>query len=205
MTAMLEKSQIPVQHQQEMTEPHRFTSAEYHKMHESGVFPAEQRTELIRGEIYFMSAMGKAHHDALRILNRLIFRAYSDLVEIVQQSPIIVWNDSEPEPDFALVKPDFGGGLPAARDVLLAIEVSDSTLKYDQLKKLPEYARSGIPETWIVNLNDQQLEVYRQPDGEQYLQLQIVKPQTAIAPSFAPEVTLEWWTALETKEEPRNG
>jgi Uma2 family endonuclease len=202
MTAMLEKPQ-----EQPPTEmqPHRFTSAEYHKMVESGVFAPEQRSQLIRGEIYFMSAMGKAHHDALRILGKLLFRAYTDLAEIIQQSPIIVWDDSEPEPDFALLKPDFGGGIPSARDALLVIEVSDSTLRFDRSTKLAEYARSGIAETWILNLIDRQLEVYRQPSGEKYLQLQILEPETSASPLFAPESKLEWWTALETKDASADG
>ncbi|NJK46144.1 MAG: Uma2 family endonuclease [Pleurocapsa sp. SU_196_0] len=202
MTAMLEKPESKLQG---IAEPHRFTGLEYRRIAESGVFPAGQRTELIRGEIYFMSAMGAAHYKAIKILTRLLSERYSSLAFVVPQAPIIVWDDSEPEPDFVLLTLESDAHPAPARDVLLAIEVSDSTLKYDQHKKLPEYARSGIPETWILNLIEGQLEVYRQPDGEQYLQLQIVKPQNSIAPLFAPEVTLEWWTALETREAPADG
>jgi Uma2 family endonuclease len=189
MTAILENTGANL-------EPHRFTVQEYQRIFESGILPSDQRNQLIRGEIYFMAAMGKAHHDALRILGKLLFKAYSDLAEIIQQSPVVVWNDSEPEPDFALIRSDFPGGIPEAKDVLLAIEVSDSTLKFDREKKLPEYARSSIPEVWILNLNEQQFEVYREPNGEQFLQLQILKPERAVSALFVPEVTLEWWDAL---------
>jgi Uma2 family endonuclease len=189
MTAILENTGANL-------EPHRFTVQEYQRIFESGILPTDQRSQLIRGEIYFMSAMGKAHHDALRILGKLLFKAYSDLAEIIQQSPIVVWNDSEPEPDFALIHSDFPGGIPEAKDVLLAIEVSDSTLKFDREKKLPEYARSSISEVWILNLAEAQLEVYREPSGEQFLQLQILKPERIVTALFAPEVTLEWWDAL---------
>ena len=188
MTATLENPNTTL-------EPHRFTVQEYQKIFESGILP-QQRSQLIRGEIYFMAAMGKAHHDALRILGRLLFKAYQDLAEIICQSPIIIWNDSEPEPDYALIRSDFPGGIPEARDVLLAIEISDSTLKFDREKKLPDYARSSIPEVWILNLIEDQLEVYREPNGEQFLQLQIFKRERAVVALFAPEVKLEWWKAM---------
>lgn len=181
-------------------EPHRFTIAEFQKMYELGLVP--RRSQLIRGEIYFMAAMGAPHYEAIRILTKLLLKMYGDRAEIVPQAPIIVWDDSQPEPDFALIKPDYPGGVPNAKDVMLAIEVSDSTLKFDREKKLPDYARSGIPETWILNLNERHLEVYQRPDGEQYLSIQIVKPENTIAPLFAPDVMLEWWRALsEVKTE----
>lgn len=180
--------------------PHRFTVAEFQKMHELGLVP--RRSQLIRGEIYFMAAMGAAHAYAIAVLTELLVQTYSTHARVSPQCPIVIWNDSEPEPDFALIKRDASRGLAQARDVLLAIEVSDSTLKFDREKKLPDYARSGIPEAWILNLNDQQLEVYREPSGEQYLQLQVVKPEKLIAPLFAPESSLEWWHALpEAKTE----
>ncbi len=181
-------------------EPHRFTVAEFQKMYELELVP--RRSQLIRGEIYFMAAMGAAHSDALRILGKMMYRALIDRAEIIQQSPITIWNDSQPEPDFGLIEPDYPGGVPNAKDVMLTIEISDSTLKFDRQKKLPDYARSSIPESWILNLNERHLEVYRQPDGEQYLQVQVVKPETLIAPLFAPDVMLEWWHALtEVKPE----
>ena len=195
MTATLENPNTTL-------EPHRFTVQEYQKIFESGILP-QQRSQLIRGEIYVKPAMGKAHHDALRILGKLLFKAYEDLAEIICQSPIIIWNDSEPEPDYALIRSDFPGGIPEARDVLLAIEISDSarrcvlesrsdsTLKFDREKKLPDYARSSIPEVWILNLLENQLEVYREPNGEQFLQLQIFKRERAVAVLFVSEVKLE--------------
>ncbi len=193
MTAILEKPKANL-------EPHRFTVAEYHRIYESGVLPAQPRSQLIQGEIYFMAAMNKAHFDALRILNRILLRAYGGLTELSGQAPISVWDTSEPEPDFALLRADYPGGIPEARDVLLVIEVSDSSLKFDREKKMPEYARSGIPEAWILNLEERQLEVYRQPSGTKYLQLQILLDAMPVAPLFAPEVFLDWFIALEEKK-----
>ena len=178
--------------------PHRFTGAEFRKMHELGLVP--RRSQLIRGEIYFMAAMGAAHAKAITILTELLVQAYSTHVKVSPQCPIVIWDDSEPEPDFALIKRSVLPGLPHAKEVLLVIEISDSTLKFDQEKKLPDYARSGIPEAWILNLVDGQLEVYRQPSGEQYLLMQIVKPGTGVAPLFAPESALEWWRSLIVDE-----
>ena len=190
MTAILEKPQT-------MFEPHRFTVSEYHRIYESGALPREPRSQLIQGEIYFMAAMNKAHFDALRILNRMLLKTYGSKIELSNQAPVSLWDLSEPEPDFAILRADYPGGIPEALDVLLVIEVSDSSLKFDREKKMPEYARSNIPEAWIVNLEERQLEVYRQPSGEKYLKLQLVLEGTPFAPLFAPEIMLDWTKALE--------
>ena len=192
MTATLEQPAKEIEIQ-----PHRFSSLEYHAMHEAGVFRHQQRMELIRGEIYFMAAMGAAHYRAIRVLNRILSHHYSSLAYIVPQAPIKTWDNSEPEPDFALLKLESRDDPPFAKDVLLVIEVSDATVKFDRSVKLAEYARSSIAEYWILNLKDRQLEVYRQPDGERYLNIQIVKPDAVFAPLFALEVTVKWFTALE--------
>ncbi len=196
MTATLEQPPKETEIQ-----PHRFTALEYHAMHEAGVFGIEQRMELIRGEIYFMAAMGAAHYRAIKILNRLLSRAYSSLAYIVPQAPIKTWDNSEPEPDFALLKLESKDDPPFAKDVLLVVEVSDATVRFDQSVKLAEYARSSIAEYWLLNLKDRQLEVYRQPDGERYLNLQIIKPDTAFALLFAPDVTADWFSALEVQSD----
>jgi Uma2 family endonuclease len=192
MTAILEKPQT-------MLEPHRFTVSEYHRIYESGALPREPRSQLIQGEIYFIAAMGAAHADAITVLTELLVEAYVKKAKISPQVPISIWNASEPEPDFALLKRTAPRGVATAQDVLLVIEVSDSSLKFDREKKMPEYARSGIAEAWIVNLEERQLEVYRQPSGERYLQLQLVLEGTPFAPLFAPEIMLDWTKALEDK------
>jgi Uma2 family endonuclease len=177
-------------------EPHRFTVEQYHKMLESDALPHQPRSQLINGEIYFMAAMNRAHFDALRILNRLLLAQYGSLAEVASQAPVRVWDTSEPEPDFMLLRSDYPGGIPEAADVLLAIEISDSSLEFDRSKKLPEYARSGIPEVWIVNLRERQLEIYRQPEQKQYLQTQVLLYTTPATALFAPDVRLEWFKVL---------
>lgn len=202
MTSLLE-SHVPTLH--------RFTVTQFQKMHESGVFPPDQRTQLIRGEIYSLPPIAsfeafscevRAHHRAFRKLNTLLVKAYADVADIAPRAPIITANDSWLEVDLSLIKLACQNDPAQANDVLLAIEISDSSLKFDRQTKLLDYARSGIAETWILSLNDAQLEVYREPDGEQYLQLLVMKPEKTVTPLFAPDGTLEWWLALpETKSE----
>ena len=193
MTATLEQPAKEIE-----IRPHRFSSLEYHAMHEAGVFGHQQRMELIRGEIYFMAAMGAAHYRAIKILTRLLSQTYSSHAYIVPQAPILIWDDSEPEPDFALLTLENTSHPAPAKDVMLVVEISDATVRFDQTVKLAEYARSSIAEYWILNLKDRQLEVYRQPDGERYLSVQIVKPDIAFAPLFAPNVGVAWYSALES-------
>jgi Uma2 family endonuclease len=106
-------------------EPHRFTVDEFQKLYEAGVFPPEQRFQLIAGEVYFMAAMGAAHAQAITVLTELLVINYSFHAKISSQVPITIWNDSQPEPDFILVKRDAPRGIALAEDVLLAIEVSE--------------------------------------------------------------------------------
>jgi Uma2 family endonuclease len=109
----------------EIQQPRRWSGEEYRRLYESGVFPADRRSQLIQGEVYFMAAVGKAHYKAIKIFNRLLTKLYGDLADIVPQAPIVLWNDSEPEPDFALVHLDSTNDPAHAKDVVLAIEVSD--------------------------------------------------------------------------------
>jgi Uma2 family endonuclease len=178
--------------------PHRFTGEQYRKMYDLGVFGFEQRSELIAGDVFFMAAMGAAHYRALRIFGKLLYRTFLDQFEIAQQAPIRLSDDTEPEPDFSIMNLNFADGVPRALDVFLAVEISDSTLIFDQKKKLPQYAQSGIPETWILNLVERQIEVYRLPKGSKYLQCQIFLTGQPVAPLFSPDSSLVWWTALSS-------
>ena len=178
--------------QETMLEPHRFTVAEYHRIYESGALPRQPRSQLIQGEIYFMAAMGAAHADAITVLTELLVKAYVKEAKISPQVPISIWNASEPEPDFALLKRTSPRGVATAKDVLLVIEVSDSSLKFDREKKTPEYARSGIPEVWILNLEERQLEVYRHPDGWRYASSFTVKDASPTACLAFPNDLIDW-------------
>ncbi|MBI1923149.1 Uma2 family endonuclease [Candidatus Poribacteria bacterium] len=145
----------------------RFTVPEYHRMIEAGILSEGDRVELMDGVIIKMPAK-KARHSA--VTNRITARFYRIVPEgealLRGQDPIILTDDTEPEPDLVLVKPredDYLRAHPSPGEVLLLIEVSDTTLEYDQEIKLPRYAASGIPEVWIFNLVDDRIEVYRDP------------------------------------------
>jgi len=129
---------------------HRFSVDAYHRMSETGILHPADRTELIDGEIVEMTPVGSSHIGAVFALNRLLMRAAPEGVTVSVQSPIQMGDRSEPEPDLALLRARPDGyrtpPLPSAADVLLIIEVSDTSLRYDREVKLALYARHGVPE-----------------------------------------------------------
>jgi len=153
---------------------HSFTVEEYERMGEAGIFPPNARLELIEGEIYEMSPIGSPHAacvDALALLfNEVARRRF--IVRV--QSPIRLNDFSEPQPDVSLLRwrDDFyRGAHPTPADVLLVVEVSDTTTETDRKVKVPLYARAGIPEAWLVNIPDGRIEVYSDPSGDAYGQV----------------------------------
>ncbi|BAZ40068.1 hypothetical protein NIES4101_60290 [Calothrix sp. NIES-4101] len=146
--------------------PKRFTIDEYHKLIEIGFFNENDRVELIRGELIKMAAKGTLHSVCSTILCRKLDRLLGDRVAIRGQEPITLSNNSEPEPDVIIARgkdEDYLAHHPYPEDILLVIEISDSTLDYDQKTKLSLYAEAGINHYWIVNLPARQLEHYSQP------------------------------------------
>lgn len=132
--------------------PKRFTIAEYHRLAELEFFSEDERVELIQGEILQMAAKGTAHSECNTRLFRELVQLIGDRAIVRGQEPISLPPNSEPEPDFAIVRDRSNGYLsahPSAADVLLVIEVADSSLNYDQKTKLALYAESGIPHYWI--------------------------------------------------------
>jgi len=144
----------------------RFTLAEYNRLTELGFFGEDDRVELIRGQIIQMAAKETAHEVCITRLNRELLLLLGDRATLRIQSPIILLTDSEPEPDFTIVQSRFDDYLsahPSSADVLLVIEISDSSLEYDQKVKLPLYAEAGIHDYWIFNLVQYRLETYSEP------------------------------------------
>jgi Uma2 family endonuclease len=144
----------------------RFTLTEYHRLTELGFLKASDHIELIRGEIVHMAAKGVAHEVCITRLCRELPKRLGEAVTIRCQSPITLPCNSEPEPDFVLVcnRPDdYISGHPAPNDILLVIEVSDSSIAYDQTTKLSLYAENRIADYWIFNLLDAVLECYSDP------------------------------------------
>ena len=144
----------------------RFTIAEYHRLIELGFFGENERVELIKGEIIQMAAKGKSHSTFNRRLIRELTQLLGNRATLQSQDPISIPPNSEPEPDLAILRnraDDYLIDNPCPSDILLLIEISNSTLKYDQEVKLPLYAEAGISDYWIFNLIDNCLECYSQP------------------------------------------
>lgn len=144
----------------------RFTLNEYHRLAELGFLGENDRVELIRGQIVEMTAKGTAHEVCITKLLRELPKLIGDRATLRCQSPLVLPTDSEPEPDLTIVRnraDDYLSSHPKPADTLLVIEISDSSLSYDQEIKLPLYAEAGISNYWIFDLVENHLEVYSEP------------------------------------------
>jgi Uma2 family endonuclease len=171
----------------------KFTVDEYHKMGKSHVFHPEERLELIKGEIIKMSPIGLKHASMVNRLSNLFYRNLAEEIIISIQNSIKLNDNSEPQPDLVLAKyrDDFYANKPIeAEDIYLLIEVSDSTLKYDRETKIPLYAENKVNEVWLVNLNNNTLEVYRQPENNSYQHFQKLTSNQTISPLDFPELII---------------
>jgi len=153
-------------------------------MAETGILPEGQAVELLEGEIYTMSPVNSPHASCVKKITRLLYATLEQHAYLVSvQDPIRLDAHTEPEPDLAVLRyrADFyQHAHPSPQDVLLIIEVSDSSLHKDLTIKLPLYAKAGIPEVWIVNLADNTLAVYHQPANNAYGQHAIYHPADAV-------------------------
>lgn len=144
----------------------KFTIGEYHKLLDLGFFSENDRVELIRGEIIEMAPKRTPHSVCNSLLWKQLYELIGKQAEIRVQEPIVLPSNSEPEPDVVIARKKADNYLsahPTVRDLILIIEISDSTLKYDKEVKLPLYAEAGVNNYWIVNLVDRCLEIYSNP------------------------------------------
>lgn len=170
----------------------RFTVQDYHRMAEAGILHEDDRIELIEGELVEMAAIGSRHFTCVNTLNHLLVREVSGEAIVSVQNPVRLDEHSEPEPDLAVIRPrDYRESLPGPDDVLLLIEVSDTTLSYDRNVKLPLYARSGIPEVWILDLAGETVERHTGPSGEIYRHLERSQRKETLASSILPELVFD--------------
>jgi Uma2 family endonuclease len=171
----------------------RFTIAEYEQNAPTGIFSEDERYELIQGEIVQMAALGPQHATCVDRLYQRLFRLVGDRAFVRGQNPVRLGQHSQPQPDIALVQPrdDFYvHGHPEPEDVLLLIEVSESSLTYDRDVKLPLYARAGIVEVWLVALLPQVVEVYRVPSESGYGEKRTLRRGDSLAPLNLPDAVL---------------
>ncbi len=177
--------------------PYKFTLELFERMSDEGQF-GDARVELLNGEITVKAMQKPPHAQAVRKLSKRLEKLLGEAAIVSAQLPMILLS---PPPDF--VEPDIALlRLPAeeydnrnveSRDALLVIEVSDTTLIRDSGVKLEAYARNTIPEVWILNLNKNLLEVYREPFDTEYASKRTYKVGMKVAPLEFPDVPLEWW------------
>ncbi|WP_309738521.1 MULTISPECIES: Uma2 family endonuclease [unclassified Chamaesiphon] len=176
------------------TQIRQLTSTEYYGMMESGIIREGERVELILGQIFTMAAKGTRHTvSTTRLITELPMLIQRRAI-VRCQDPITLLNNSEPEPDIVIARlrsDDYVNSHPSPADIILVIEVADSSIKFDRETKAPLYAAAGISEYWIVNLIDDRLEIYRQPEGNIYTSVQIVTPPRSINLPEFPEISLD--------------
>ena len=183
--------------------PHRFSVKDYYRMGEAGLFPPGKRVELLDGEIKDMMPIGPFHSG---VVNRLLnfFAAISNGRWLVTaQNPVRLGNYSEPEPDVVLVNPsadDYTLHHPRPEDVLLLVEVADTSLDYDEGQKLAAYGNAGIEEYRVVNLKDQCVQVYREPHYAGYARTTVLKPGDKASPAAFPDVQVDVAALLHRPE-----
>jgi len=153
----------------------KFTVEQYHQMAEAGILTENDRVELIRGEIVEMSPIGRGHAACVNRLTELFVLRLAQTATLAVQNPVELDDNSEPQPDLTLLRrrADFyEAGHPYAEDILLVLEVADTTVECDCEVKIPLYAEDGITEVWLVDINGQCLEVYQQPSPNGYEDIQ---------------------------------
>lgn len=151
--------------------PHLFSREDYHKMVASGMLRENDQVELIHGEVIEKMPIGPSHGGCVNRLTRFFVQLTGADAVVAVQNPLALGEYSEPQPDLALLRPraDFYADThPEAGDVLLLIEVSDSSITYDRRTKLPLYATYDIPEVWIVDLSRREITVHRDPAADCY-------------------------------------
>lgn len=166
------------------------TAQEYLQLAEQGFFAGE-RVELIRGRVVRMSPMGMEHAGTIQKMNKLLVRLFGDVADIRPQLPMLVSANTMPEPDFAIVDPDAPDAIEALGNTWIAIEVSDSSLRYDRVVKSKLYAEAGVPEFWLVDLRHHKLEVFTNPRGRRYTRQRSFEPGQTFCPARFPHLELK--------------
>ena len=183
----------------------KFTVAEYYRMVDAGILQPRERVELIEGEILTTPPVSPRHAGSVDIANEVFARQNNGQFRVRIRGPVHLDERTEPEPDAALLRCRPGGyrrAHPTPEDILLITEVADSTLDYDRDIKAPIYGRAGIPETWVVNLREDCLEVFRSPGPQGYAQHIIYRRGDKISPVSLPDLEFAVAELLPPAPEP---
>jgi Uma2 family endonuclease len=164
------------------------TRGEYDRLVEQGLFRGE-RVELISGIVVEMAPIGSRHADPIDVLNRVFVRGVGDRAVVRVQLPLVAADESEPEPDLALVPPGrYAAHHPS--EALLVVEVAETSLAYDRETKGPLYAATGVSEYWVVDVNAQCIEIYGELAGGRYQRIRRASGDDEVAPVAFPDVTV---------------
>jgi Uma2 family endonuclease len=187
--------QLLTQNQNKLANKFLLTTQQYHLMHEAGVFQEGDRIELINGEITTMSPIGRKHFACIIRLVKLFEKKLGDRCMVSPQSSVRLDNHAEPQPDIAILKwrDDFyTEALPTSDDILLIIEVADSSIDYDREVKAPLYAAAEIPEMWLFDVNKKAIEGYSQPSANGYKLIRRYDENDTLSILAFPDVTFNW-------------
>lgn len=172
----------------------RFTVEEFHRMAQAGLLGEDNRVELLEGEVWEMSPIGSRHAAAVRRLRRLFTPLEMEgACLIAVQDPVRLSPFSEPQPDLALLRPQpdlYQEEHPGPQDILLLVEVAEASLAYDLAVKAPLYARHGVLELWVLDLEGKRLHAFRSPSPEGYREVQTLSPGNHLAPAAFPSFFL---------------
>jgi Uma2 family endonuclease len=168
----------------------RFTADEYHRMAEAGILGEDERVELLDGDVVEMSPVGDRHVEAVnRCTDLFAVLVVARRVRLSTQNPVRLGPHNEPQPDVALVPPGVLGA-PRLGEILLAVEVGDTSVDDDRATKVPLYARAGVPETWLLDVVAGELEVHREPGPDGYARAYTLRPDRQVACEAFPDVVL---------------
>lgn len=169
-----------------------FTVEEYHRMAEVGILKPTDRVELIRGEVVHMSPPGRRHIAFVDNLTQLLVPRLAGRAIVSVQNPVIMARDSEPQPDLSVLRrrpTPYKEAQATSADVVLLIEVAETSLRYDRTAKLALYAEAGVPEYWVVDCSGETVEVHRTPADSGYREVVLVRTGTLALQAY-PDVTL---------------
>ena len=168
-----------------------WTRQDFDRLIEAGAFDEDDRLELLDGELWELSPPGSRHVTCARLVERALQAAFGADYDARRECPFALEKMSQPQPDITVV---FGGIRDYTdahpHESLLMVEVSDTTLSFDRGLKLGAYARNSIPEYWILDLKNERLEVYREPNGERFDSKVTLTRDNSITPLNAPDATI---------------
>lgn len=182
---------------QELADAHverlKWNVRDYERLIETGFFGEDERIELIAGELVTMPPISSGHSGHVKRLNRVLAKKLGERAIVGVQDPIRLDDESEPQPDFSILKPradDYTESHPTPSDVFWLIEVAETSVDYDRKTKARLYARAGIAELWVVDLRAQQIEVFREPSAQEYRAHQIFTRGDEVRPLAFPDIVI---------------